>query len=236
MNPDLTPEHKPPEQPNVSQPDSATDPASQEQPLTEKAIKTKSLLRRVIASIFSWVVIPILIVLFVHNFIFQAFYVSGTSMVPTFNDGDYLVISKIDMTMNNIKRMVGITGSIDAKRGDVIVFRYPASPQTFFVKRVIGLPGERVVVNDGKVTIYNKEHPQGLILGEEYIEPGVVTQGRVDTVVEKDKFFVMGDNRTPGGSYDSRDWGTLPQYDIIGRAELRLLPVNHFGIVADPKY
>lgn len=235
MNPDLTPAPKSPEQPTDNQTAYQT---SENQPPSpdDKPAKQRSLLKKILASIFSWVIIPILIVLFVHNFIFQAFYVSGTSMVPTFNDGDYLVISKIDVTLNNIKRMVGVTGSIDAKRGDVIVFRYPASPQTFFVKRVIGLPGERVVVQDGKVTVYNKEHPDGLTLGEEYIAPGIVTQGSVDTVVEKDKFFVMGDNRTPGGSYDSRDWGLLPQYDIIGRAELRLLPVNHFGTIAEPKY
>lgn len=234
--PNITP---PTPQVGVEQPVSQNSPAQQataeEKPPAEPS-KAGRIIKKVIASIISWIVIPILIVLLVHNFIFQAFYVSGTSMVPTFNDGDYLVISKIDTTLSNFKRLFGSKKGIDATHGEVIVFRYPLDPNTFFVKRVIGLPGDRVVVKDGKVTIFNTDHPGGLVLNEKYIQPGITTEGNIDVIVKPDTFFVMGDNRTTGGSYDSREWGALPQKDVIGRAELRLLPVSNFGIISDPTY
>lgn len=190
----------------------------------------------VLKTIFSWIILPGLIVLFLHSFVFQAFYVSGSSMNPDFQDGDYLIIDKVGFTLSNIKSTIGLDTSLDLKRGDVLVFRYPNNPSTFFIKRLIGLPGDRVVVRDGRVTIYNNEHPEGLVLSEPYIDPSAVTQGDIDEVVEKNKYFVMGDNREPNGSFDSREWGQLPREDIVGVATARLLPINELGPLKHPTY
>jgi signal peptidase I len=190
----------------------------------------------VLKTIFSWIILPGLIVLFLHSFVFQAFYVSGSSMNPDFQDGDYLIIDKVGFTISNIKSTFGLDTSLDLKRGDVLVFRYPNNLSTFFIKRLIGLPGDRVVVKDGRVTIYNNEHPEGLVLTEPYIDPSAVTQGDIDEVVEKNKYFVMGDNREPNGSFDSREWGQLPREDIVGVATARLLPINELGPLKHPTY
>jgi len=187
-------------------------------------------------AIFSWIILPGLIVLFLHSFVFQAFYVSGSSMNPDFQDGDYLIIDKVGFTLSSIKSVVGLDTSLDLKRGDVLVFRYPNSPGTFFIKRLIGLPGERVVLKNGKFTIYNNEHPDGLELDEPYIDQSLTTQGEIDETIEKDKYFVVGDNRAPNGSFDSREWGQLPREDIVGVATARLLPINELGPIKHPTY
>ncbi len=157
-------------------------------------------------------------------------------MEPDFHNSDYLIISKLQLTLNTIKSLFGAHDNLDVKRGDVLIFRYPNAPDTFFIKRAIGLPGERVTVKNGVVTIYNKEHPQGFVLDETYIDPAYKTEGDIDQVVEPQHFFVMGDNRSPNGSFDSRYWGQLDQKFITGIADVRLLPLNTFEFVPRPDY
>ncbi len=176
----------------------------------------------------NWIIIPLVIVFLFQAFVFQAFYVSGQSMEPTFQDGDYLVISKIGITSKTIRQFFNKNASLNYQRGDVLVFRPPIATSTFYIKRLIGLPGERVVLHDGKITIYNKEHPQGIVLKETYTDQAATTLGDLDVTVDKDKVFVFGDNREANASYDSRQWGQLPQYDITGRVIIRLLPINRF--------
>lgn len=181
-------------------------------------------------------VITIGIVFVINNFIFQAYYVSGSSMEPNYHNNDYLIIAKWPLTLTNIANTFGAKANLPLRRGQVIVFRYPNAPETFFIKRVIGLPGERVVLHDGVYTIYNKEHPEGFKLVEDYPDPSYKTLGDVDTIVEPQNFFVSGDNRSPGGSFDSREWGQLNQKFITGIAELRLLPIGTFGLVRVPDF
>lgn len=236
----VTPKHPklaPPLQPAsaTSQPDDEL-ADGEEDATPEEEERQPSAVLGVLKTIFSWIILPGLIVLFLHSFVFQAFYVSGSSMNPDFQDGDYLIIDKVGFTLSNLKATFGLDTSLDLKRGDVLVFRYPNNPSTFFIKRLIGLPGDRVVVKDGKVTIYNAEHPEGLTLTEPYIDQSMVTQGDVDEVVDKDKYFVMGDNRSPNGSFDSREWGQLPRYDVVGVATARLLPINELGPIKHPTY
>lgn len=197
--------------------------------------------RRFFGSFVSWVVIPLVIVLVLHTFVFQAFYVEGNSMQPDFASNDYLIVNKLSMTFNNLAGMVGVKSNPSLARGDVIIFRPPVAPNSFFVKRVIGLPGETVSIKNGKVTIINGEHPQGFVLNEDYIDKSQTTtvqtdNGELRVKVEQGKYFVMGDNRHPGGSYDSRDWGLLPKENIIGVAYLRLLPVSSLGTIPHPSY
>lgn len=152
------------------------------------------------------------IVLPIRIFIAQPFVVSGSSMDPTFHDGQYLVIDQVSYRFN------------DPQRGDVIVFRYPNDPSKFFIKRVIGLPGEEVAIIDGKAHIKNDA-------GEIIFEDDFVVNKSFDTQaprkLEAGEYFVMGDNRS--ASSDSRVWGPLPEEFITGKALVRVLPISSFG-------
>jgi signal peptidase I len=185
----------------------------------------------VLGALFSWVIFPIAVVLILHNFVFQAYHVLGTSMVPTLHNADYLIISKIGYTSALIKRALGQNAVYIPDRGEIIVFRYPKDPSEVFVKRVIGIPGDRVVVKDGKVTVYNTEHPGGYNPDVGYEANDTATFGNVDETVQPGFVFVVGDNRAPGGSYDSREWGELPSSYIIGDAVLRLLPLDQVKVL-----
>lgn len=158
-------------------------------------------------------IIALIIVLPIRMWIAQPFVVSGESMVPTFEDSQYLIVDEISY----------ILGS--ASRGDVVIFRYPGGPKRFFIKRVIGLPNEKIIINNGEITIVNKENPNGFKLNEPYINEKFFTSATHETGA--DEYFVMGDNRNK--SSDSRVWGVLPKKLMIGRAYLRLLPLNEIS-------
>lgn len=191
--------------------------------------------RSVFKELLIWAGITIAIVLIIQNFIFQAFYVSGSSMEPDYHNDDYLIISKIPLSTFGVTKLFG-QKNIDINRGDVLVFRYPNSPETFFIKRALALPGERITIKDGVITIYNEENPNGLVLKEDYIDPQYKTLGDIDEVVEDGNVFVVGDNRSDGGSFDSREWGQLPQQNITGFAKLRLLPISDLTFITNPEY
>ena len=113
----------------------------------------------------------------------------------------------------------------EPERGEVVIFKYPKDQTRFFIKRIIGLPQETVEINDGKITIYKENKPEGLELEEEYIQNW--SGENTKYILEENEYFVMGDNRT--NSSDSRFWGPLPENLIVGRAFLRLLPVNQIS-------
>ncbi len=160
--------------------------------------------------------ITLVIVIPFRLYVAQPFIVSGASMDPTFADGEYLIVDQLSKRFEN------------PTRESVIVFRYPAEPSKFFIKRVIGLPGETVAIRNGIVTIFNKEHQQdsteGLTLNETYIADANKKDDTLTVTLNSDEYFVMGDNRL--GSFDSRSWGPLPETLIIGRPVLRLLPFD----------
>lgn len=159
--------------------------------------------------------IAVAIVLPVRMFIAQPFIVSGSSMVPTFENGQYLIVDEITYRFE------------DPKRGDVIVFRYPNDTKKFFIKRIIGLPGETVDVKKEETIITNKENPNGFTLDQSYVSNHSEDNSHI--VLKNDEYFVMGDNRS--GSSDSRSWGPVQKKLLIGRAFLRLLPVNEIGVL-----
>lgn len=180
----------------------------------EKVNKTKLKKRAEdLWDLIKFAVIAFAIVLPIRMFIAQPFVVSGDSMYPTFHNGEYLIIDEISY----------ITG--DPHRGDVVVFRYPNDPSRFFIKRIIGLPNEEIIINDSIVTIINKENPEGFSLTEPYLNEKFDYIGKYKTSDEE--YFVMGDNRNR--SSDSRYWGPLPQKLMIGRAYLRLLPIKNIS-------
>lgn len=165
----------------------------------------------------------ILLALFINHFIFQSYQVFGLSMTPTLHDGDRLIISKIEKSTSGIGG-----GEYLPDRGEIIVFRNPRNPDSpQLIKRVIGLPGERVVVVDGNITVFNKANPEGFMPDKLFgLEPGI-TAGRVDITVPQDHVFVSGDNRTQGGSLDSRnELGTVPLDMIVGNLVLRIMPIS----------
>jgi signal peptidase I len=185
----------------------------------------------VLGAIFSWIIFPVAVVLILHNFVFQAYHVLGTSMLPTLHDTDYLIVSKVGYTEALIGRALHENDLYIPARGQIIVFHYPKDPTKIFVKRVVGLPGDHIVIKNGTVTIFNTAHPNGFNPDLSYEPTGTQTLIDTDEVVQPGNLFVMGDNRTPGGSFDSREWGELPSSYIIGNAVLRLLPLDQVRIL-----
>ena len=164
-------------------------------------------------------VIAVVIVFLVRNFVAQPFLVSGSSMESNFYDGNYLLVDELTYRFR------------EPNRGEVIVFRYPADKRSFYIKRIIGLPGERVVVKNGEVLVY--EDGEERILSESYLL-GAKTRGSFDTTLGPAQYFVMGDNRN--FSFDSRSWGPLEEDDIIGLARFRLWPVSQVMAFSAPTY
>jgi len=160
-------------------------------------------------------VIAILIVIPIRIFIAQPFVVSGSSMFPTFHDGEYLIVDELSYRIGK------------PERDDVVIFRYPKDPKKFYIKRIIGLPNETVNVNGSTVTITNTEHPDGFVLEQPFVDN--VSSNITHFELQADEYFVMGDNRS--ASSDSRYWGAVPRKLLIGKAFLRLLPVTKLDIM-----
>ena len=161
------------------------------------------------------ILIAVVTVFIVRTFLMQPFLVSGASMEPNFSTGNYLLIDELTYRLR------------PPERGEVVVFKYPNDPSVYYIKRIIGLPGEHVIVNNGEVKIINNMYPEGLKVNEIYLNANLKTLGSIDTVLDADSYFVMGDNRS--FSYDSRSWGPLPKENIIGIVRLRLFPINSIG-------
>ena len=157
-----------------------------------------------------YAIIALLIVVPFRIFIAQPYVVSGLSMDPTFKDADYLIVDQISKRFE------------EPKRESIVIIKYPRDPSKFFIKRLIGFPGETVEIKEGLITIYNKENESGIKLDEPYIV--YQKNENFSLTLKEDEYFVMGDNRA--GSSDSRIWGPLPKKYIVGRPILRLLPLN----------
>lgn len=154
------------------------------------------------------VLISVVTVFIIRNFLAQPFLVSGASMEPNFSNGNYLIVDEITYRFR------------EPERGEVVIFRYPKDRSVFFIKRIVGLPGERVVVKNSKVAVYKN--------GESvFSESG--TSGAADIVLEDEQYFVLGDNRY--NSFDSRNWGPVMKEDIIGIARIRVFPIREFEFI-----
>jgi signal peptidase I len=166
-----------------------------------------------IKEIGKYALFALVVVLPIRAWVAQPFVVSGGSMDNTFKDGQYLIVDEISYRFKN------------PERGDVLIFKYPNDTSKYFIKRLIGLPGEKVIVSNDSVMIQNAEYPKGMTLNEPYT--GSRTLGNTAMTLGPDEYFVMGDNRLV--SLDSRAWGVLPKEDIVGRPVLRLLPLSKIG-------
>ena len=168
------------------------------------------------------VVISLAIILPIRYFLIQPFYVKGASMEPTFHTMDYLIVNELEYRLN------------DPQRGDIIIFRYPRDPKQFFIKRVIGLPGDRVVVRNHKVLVYNDNHKDGLELKEGYLSSDVITSINTDISLKEGEYVVFGDNREH--SLDSRTFGKVPRSNIIGKVWFRGWPFSKMGVIEHYDY
>ena len=169
------------------------------------------------------VAISLIVIVAIRTYVMQPFFVSGKSMEPNFHDGDYLIVDEISYRLD------------EPKRGDVIIFRYPKNTKEFFIKRIIGLPGERVEIEDSRITIYNNENQEGIMLDENiYIPLETKTTGSYDTILKDDEYYVLGDNRN--ASADSRIWGVLEEHFIVGKAWVRAWPVGDFSVFKGVEY
>lgn len=200
------------------------DPAADLQEEAEASANLADTIKTIFWGFINWVAAPLLIVFILHNFVFQAYHVDGSSMAPTLATSDYMIISKVE---NTVAKLTG--KAYIPRRHQVVVFSYPSDPSLIFIKRVTALPGERVVVKDGKITVYNSQNLEGFSPDDGSFERAATyTEGDVDQVVPEGSIFVVGDNRLPSGSFDSREWGMLPSSNIIGNSVIRLLPLDGF--------
>ncbi len=170
------------------------------------------------------VVISLVIIIPVRYFLIQPFYVKGASMEPNFYDHEYLIIDEISYRFN------------EKERGDIIVFRNPKNPQEFFIKRLIGLPGEEVQIQDGVITIFNDDFPEGKILPEPYLAEGTSTYANDENKIKvgDNEIFVLGDNR--GSSKDSRVFGPVNKSFVVGKVMVRGWPFNRAKFFSDEEY
>lgn len=167
--------------------------------------------------IIKFALIALLIVLPIRLFIAQPFIVRGSSMDPVFKNGEYLIVDQLSYRLD------------EPKRGDVVVMRYPKDPSVFFIKRIIGLPGETVELQGSKVIIRKGIGQEPVNLDESFIDSSRLENEYGTYALSADEYFVMGDNRI--ASSDSRVWGNLPREDIVGRALIRLFPVDRIGFM-----
>ena len=169
-----------------------------------------------IAEIFKFALLALLIVVPFRMFIAQPFIVSGASMSPTFETGQYLIIDQLSYRFET------------PERGDVVIFRFPEDPSKFFIKRIIGLPNEAIEIKGRTVTI-TPENGEPFVLDEPYLVESNLREDFLTVTLDGSEYFVMGDNRA--ASSDSRMWGPVPEDMIVGKAFVRLLPVTEVGIL-----
>lgn len=190
----------------------------------EQNIQKEGIIKKYLSfsfEIFKIAVIALAIVLPIRYFLFQPFIVKGESMSPSFESGDYLIVDEISYRIS------------EPQRGDVVVFKYPKNTAQRFIKRIIGLPGETVVIKSGNVTI-TKITEEEIVLDEQYLPDDLKTYGDTSTTLKANEYFVLGDNRMY--SYDSRSWGIVPRVNIIGKAFLRLYPIDELSKISTPNY
>lgn len=162
------------------------------------------------------VIVALAIIIPVRYFFIKPFYVKGASMEPTFFDHEYLVIDEISYRFK------------DPVRGDIIVFRYPRDPKQYFIKRIIGLPGETVQITSNHVFVNGEQ------IDEAYLDENTRTVGEIVVTLQSDEYFVLGDNRS--FSLDSRSFGPLPRQYVVGKTWIRGWPFNKITVFAPPTY
>lgn len=167
-----------------------------------------------VAEIAKVVLISLAIILPVRHFIVKPFYVKGASMQPTFENHEYLLIDEFSYHFSK------------PERGEVVVFKYPRDPSEYFIKRVIGTPGDLVEINNGKVTVKNGD--EIVVEAEDYLPDNLNTGGSYSETIPEGHYFLMGDNRS--ASLDSRVFGPVAEKYLTGRVWVRAWPFDRFTV------
>lgn len=178
---------------------------------TEPTFKDK------ILQFIEFVVVVGAILMIVRFLIAEPHRVDGNSMVPNFHTGDYILTNKLATRLST------------PARGNVIILTDPLDSSKVFIKRVIGLPGEMIMIQNGQVLINDQVLPEPYLPRELKTPGGSFLKESMPFQIPKDHYFVIGDNRL--GSSDSREWGPLKKELIIGQALIRYWPVNKFTIL-----
>lgn len=174
------------------------------------------------------IVLSFAIFVVIYVFVAQPHKVKGDSMLPNFHTGEYLLTDKISYRFRL------------PQRGEIVIFRYPLAPQYDYIKRVIALPNEEIEITSNSISIYNLEHPDGIVLKEPYLRENTKTTGRsnlpegVRVKIPEKHYVVLGDNRQQ--SSDSREWGFISFDNIVGRVWLRYWPPQALALVPEPGY
>ncbi|MFH1890776.1 MAG: signal peptidase I [Candidatus Kuenenbacteria bacterium] len=191
------------------------------EPETDKD-KVKSQFKSFIWETLKVIIVSLVIIVPVRYFIIQPFYVKGASMEPNFYDREYLIVDEISYRFD------------EPARGDVIVFKYLYDRSQYFIKRIIGLPGETVKLEDGKIMISDINNIDGFTLNEYKYLPNTHTQGVENIKLSADEYFIMGDNRS--ASLDSRMFGPIQKDDIVGKIWIRGWPFNKIKVFGREVY
>ena len=160
-----------------------------------------------VAEFVRFVVLAAMIVIPIRLFIASPFVVEGASMSPTFETLEYVIVDKISYRFKS------------PERGQVVVFDYPKDPKKSFIKRIVGLPGEKISIADGKINV-EKETGEKIMVPEKYVS--YHSNEFLEISLQEDEYFVLGDNRV--ASYDSRAWGPVKKDLLSGQVIVRLFP------------
>jgi signal peptidase I len=179
---------------------------------------------------FKVILVSLVIILPIRYFLIQPFFVKGQSMFPNFHDKEYILVDKWSYRLGR------------PERGDVIIFRYPNNPKEYFIKRILALPGESILVGDNRVVVYNSRYPAGFTVNESgYLpvaNPTYCTNNNTwcgrKVSLGADEYFVLGDNREH--SSDSRFFGPVKREFFAGLAWLRLWPLDRIDHIERTEY
>lgn len=165
------------------------------------------------------VVISAAIIIPIRTFVFQPFFVRGTSMEPSFYNGDYLIIDELSYSLR------------EPDRGEVVVFRPPGNDTQFYIKRIIGLPGEKVTIDKSTVSVFTEGNE--IVLKEPYIAEDIIN-GNKQIIAGPGEYVLLGDNR--GHSSDSRVFGPVSRKNFVGKVLITAWPIGDFALFAAPVY
>jgi signal peptidase I len=174
----------------------------------------------VMLSLIQSVVTTILLAFLLRFFVIQPFIVEGSSMEPNFHDNEYIIIDKLSYRMR------------EPQRGEVIVFHPPNDPTQNYIKRILGLPGETVKIDNGDVYVNGAKIDEAYLGGQNHHTEQI--NQRTPVTLGAGEYFVLGDNRMH--SSDSREWGVLTKTNIEGRTWLVVFPLEEFKVVKAPAY
>lgn len=168
-------------------------------------------------------IIVAVIAFIIRYFLLEPFIVQGSSMEPSLHNLDYLLIEKVTDDFKD-----------NYPRGSIVVFHPPDQPRQNYIKRVIGLPGEKLFIKEDQIIVQNQQNPQGFILNENYLPEDATTEGTIEAQLSADQYYLLGDNRD--NSKDSRSFGPVKENQIIGRAWLKVFSTTGPSMITSPVY